>query len=41
VGHVQHQLGATFDTEFAIDVVKVKLDGSLANAEVVRNYLVP
>jgi len=35
-----HQLKAIFDTEFAIDIVKVNLDGSLANAEVARNNLV-
>ena len=34
------QLKATFDTEFAIDVVKVKFDGSLTNTEAARHYLV-
>jgi hypothetical protein len=35
-----HQLKAIFDTEFAIDAVKMNLDGSLANAKAARDYLV-
>jgi hypothetical protein len=31
------QLKAIFDLEFAVDVVKVDLDGSLANAELLRD----
>jgi len=37
---VHHQLKAIFDPKFAIDIVKVNLDGSLANAELMRNCLV-
>jgi hypothetical protein len=38
-GHVtQHQLKAFFDAEFAVDVMKVKLDGSFADAKTVRDH---
>jgi hypothetical protein len=36
----QHQLNAIFDAEFAVDIVKVKLDGSFANAKTVRDRLI-
>jgi hypothetical protein len=38
---VHDQLKAIFDTELAIDVVKVNLNGALANAEPLRDCLVP
>jgi hypothetical protein len=38
---LHHQLKAIFDPEFAIDTVKMNFDGSLADAEAMRNCFVP
>jgi hypothetical protein len=41
VRFLHHQLKAIFDPEFAIDAMKMNFDRSLADAEVMRNCLVP